>query len=139
MVYKVDRLTRSLADFAKMVEVFDSHGVSFVAVTQQFIYGPLARAPRPAKSLNSDAPVAFIYPASDGLLDIAQGPDGNPRTLSSINTAASLGLNCCQVWKVPVRPVRHQLLTMACAILGLVVAVFWTCPDSVDGLGLAFG
>jgi DNA invertase Pin-like site-specific DNA recombinase len=36
VVYKVDRLTRSLADFAKMVEVFDTHGVSFVAVTQQF-------------------------------------------------------------------------------------------------------
>jgi site-specific DNA recombinase len=35
-VYKVDRLTRSLADFAKMVEVFDAQGVSFVAVTQQF-------------------------------------------------------------------------------------------------------
>jgi DNA invertase Pin-like site-specific DNA recombinase len=36
VVYKVDRLTRSLADFAKMVEIFDSQGVSFVAVTQQF-------------------------------------------------------------------------------------------------------
>lgn len=36
MVYKVDRLTRSLADFAKIVEVFDAHGVSFVSVTQQF-------------------------------------------------------------------------------------------------------
>ena len=36
VVYKVDRLTRSLADFAKMVEVFDAHGVSLVAVTQQF-------------------------------------------------------------------------------------------------------
>src|ERR1700732_1561696 len=35
-VYKVDRLTRSLADFAKMVELFDARGVSFVAVTQQF-------------------------------------------------------------------------------------------------------
>src|SRR5213082_1160467 len=35
-VYKVDRLTRSLADFAKLVELFDSHGVSFVSVTQQF-------------------------------------------------------------------------------------------------------
>jgi site-specific DNA recombinase len=33
---EVNRLTRSLADFAKMVEVFDAHGVSFVAVTQQF-------------------------------------------------------------------------------------------------------
>jgi site-specific DNA recombinase len=36
VVYKVDRLTRSLSDFAKMVEVFDAHTVSFVAVTQQF-------------------------------------------------------------------------------------------------------
>ena len=36
VVYKVDRLTRSLADFAKMVEMFDAHAVSFVAVTQQF-------------------------------------------------------------------------------------------------------
>jgi site-specific DNA recombinase len=36
VVYKVDRLTRSLADFAKMVELFDAHSVSFVAVTQQF-------------------------------------------------------------------------------------------------------
>ena len=36
VVYKVDRLTRSLADFAKMVEIFDAHHVSFVAVTQQF-------------------------------------------------------------------------------------------------------
>lgn len=36
VVYKVDRLTRSLSDFAKMVEVFDKQGVSFVAVTQQF-------------------------------------------------------------------------------------------------------
>jgi DNA invertase Pin-like site-specific DNA recombinase len=36
IVYKVDRLTRSLADFAKMVEVFDAQGVSFVSVTQQF-------------------------------------------------------------------------------------------------------
>ncbi len=34
--YKVDRLTRSLADFAKLVELFDAHGVSFVSVTQQF-------------------------------------------------------------------------------------------------------
>ena len=36
VVYKIDRLTRSLADFAKMVEVFDAKGVSFVSVTQQF-------------------------------------------------------------------------------------------------------
>ena len=36
VVYKVDRLTRSLADFAKLVELFDQNGVSFVSVTQQF-------------------------------------------------------------------------------------------------------
>src|SRR5262249_22291590 len=36
VVYKVDRLTRSLADFAKLIELFDAYGVSFVSVTQQF-------------------------------------------------------------------------------------------------------
>ena len=36
VVYKVDRLTRSLMDFAKIVELFDRHGVTFVAITQQF-------------------------------------------------------------------------------------------------------
>jgi DNA invertase Pin-like site-specific DNA recombinase len=36
VVYKVDRLTRSLADFAKLVELFDTHRVSFVSVTQAF-------------------------------------------------------------------------------------------------------
>jgi site-specific DNA recombinase len=36
VVYKVDRLTRSLADFAKIVEALDARGVSFVSVTQQF-------------------------------------------------------------------------------------------------------
>ena len=36
VVYKVDRLSRSLADFSKMVDTFDKHGVSFVSITQQF-------------------------------------------------------------------------------------------------------
>jgi len=36
VVYKVDRLTRSLTDFAKLVELFDEHGVSFVSVIQSF-------------------------------------------------------------------------------------------------------
>jgi site-specific DNA recombinase len=36
VVYMVDRLTRSLSDFARIIEVFDARGVSFVAVTQQF-------------------------------------------------------------------------------------------------------
>ena len=36
VVYKIDRLTRSLVDFARMVELFDRHEVSFVSVTQAF-------------------------------------------------------------------------------------------------------
>ena len=36
VVYKVDRLTRSSTDFAKLVDLFDTHGVSFVSVTQAF-------------------------------------------------------------------------------------------------------
>ena len=36
VVYKVDRLTRSLTDFAKLVDLFDRHGVSFVSITQSF-------------------------------------------------------------------------------------------------------
>jgi site-specific DNA recombinase len=36
VVYKVDRLSRSLLDFARMMELFDKHAVSFVSVTQQF-------------------------------------------------------------------------------------------------------
>ena len=36
VVYKVDRLTRSLADFAKLLELFDAHCVSFISVTQAF-------------------------------------------------------------------------------------------------------
>ncbi len=36
VVYKVDRLSRSLADFSKMVETFDQYGASFVSITQQF-------------------------------------------------------------------------------------------------------
>ena len=36
VIYKIDRLTRSLADFAKIVEILDARGASFVSVTQQF-------------------------------------------------------------------------------------------------------
>ncbi len=36
VVYKIDRLSRSLSDFAKIVDLFDEHGVTFVSVTQQF-------------------------------------------------------------------------------------------------------
>ena len=36
VVHKIDRLSRSLTDFAKLVEVFEAHGVTFVSVTQAF-------------------------------------------------------------------------------------------------------
>jgi len=36
VVYKIDRLSRSLADFVKIVEILDARGASFVSVTQQF-------------------------------------------------------------------------------------------------------
>ena len=44
VVYKVDRLTRSLSDFARIIEVFDTHQVSFVSITQHCLSGrPLSR------------------------------------------------------------------------------------------------
>ena len=36
VVYKIDRLTRSLSDFSKMIDIFDKHKCSFVSVTQNF-------------------------------------------------------------------------------------------------------
>jgi len=36
VVYKIDRLTRSLMDFSKLVEIFDEYGVTFISVTQSF-------------------------------------------------------------------------------------------------------
>ena len=47
VVYKVDRLTRSLADFAKLVELFDAHNVSFVSVTSSSICDHLDGVGRP--------------------------------------------------------------------------------------------
>ena len=50
VVYKVDRLTRSLSDFAEIVEVFDGQGVSFVSVTQQFQYDDVDGPVNPERS-----------------------------------------------------------------------------------------
>ncbi len=54
VVYKIDRLTRSLIDFAKIVETLDAHTVSFVSVTQSFntttSIGRLACTDRPRPS-----------------------------------------------------------------------------------------
>ena len=60
VVYKVDRLTRSLADFARIVELFDANDVSFVSITQQFntttsmgLRSFVRSPPRSASSLTS--------------------------------------------------------------------------------------
>jgi site-specific DNA recombinase len=90
VVYKVDRLTRSLADFAKLVELFDQHNVSFVSVTQQFntttsmgrltlnvllsfaqfereVTSERIRTPPPvSKSPTTDTPPPTGYPAEGG-------------------------------------------------------------------------
>src|SRR5881392_396892 len=84
VVYKVDRLTRSLADFAKLVELFDAHGVSFVSVTQQFKHydldgqantqcasilcsvrtgGHLRADPRQDRGIKAQGPVGGRHPA----------------------------------------------------------------------------
>ena len=47
VVYKVDRLSRSLLDFAKLMEVFDTTGTSFCSVTQQFNHCDFHGTPRP--------------------------------------------------------------------------------------------
>ena len=53
VVYKVDRLTRSLADFAKLVEILDAHEVSFVSVTQACL---LYTSPSPRHKRQSRMP-----------------------------------------------------------------------------------
>ena len=63
LVYKIDRLTRSLADFAKIVEVLDSAGASFVSITQSFNtttgMGFAARfGPQPALNPDVDAAIS---------------------------------------------------------------------------------
>ena len=49
VVYKIDRLTRALADFAKIVEILDARGASFVSVTQQFNTTTSNGAPDPQR------------------------------------------------------------------------------------------
>src|SRR6202045_3716588 len=55
VVYKVDRLTRSLADFAKLVELFDQQGVSFVSITQSFNTTSISRHARQTHIANNGA------------------------------------------------------------------------------------
>jgi site-specific DNA recombinase len=62
VVYKVDRLTRALSDFAKLVEVFDCRGVSFVSITQQFTTTSMGRL-----TLNVRPEFAFPPPAINSI------------------------------------------------------------------------
>ena len=69
VVYKVDRLTRSLADFAKLVELFDQQLVSFVSITQSFNTVPANAVPRSRCDRSSHRPLisfeneGFIFPS----------------------------------------------------------------------------
>ena len=65
VVYKVDRLTRSLSDFAKMVEVFDAHDASFVS----------ARCPGLSSAVSSDSATSATRAASIRHLDSVAFPD----------------------------------------------------------------
>ena len=58
VVYKVDRLTRSLADFAKLVELFDAHSVLFVSVTQLCVPKTLSELIGSRSPFNSDFPAS---------------------------------------------------------------------------------
>jgi DNA invertase Pin-like site-specific DNA recombinase len=68
VVYKVDRLTRSLADFAKLVELFDEHGVSFVSVTQQL---NTTTRPRTARSSWLKRRLSGFGPSFGGIWSLA--------------------------------------------------------------------
>src|SRR6266478_10006800 len=73
VVYKVDRLTRSLADFARLVETFDAQGVSFVSVTQQFnTTSSMGRR----RQIRYDLPVRGIGPAGSMRRCLPQTKDG---------------------------------------------------------------
>jgi DNA invertase Pin-like site-specific DNA recombinase len=72
VVYKVDRLTRSLADFAKIVDVLDAHNASFVSVTQ-------AAKLKMARASQWILPV--MLPSSEWRRGIAVGLSGNSRAL----------------------------------------------------------
>ena len=69
VVYKVDRLTRSLADFAKLVELFDAHNVSFVSVTQSF--NTTTSMGRLTLMTMTSARVSYLYDLMDAAYDAA--------------------------------------------------------------------
>lgn len=90
VVYKVDRLTRALSDFAKIVELLDSHGVSFVSVTQQFnTTSSMGRLP--AHTLESAITTAIVNYLDDKgrMIDELVPTDQNVNTLRSLESGAS--------------------------------------------------
>ena len=92
VVYKVDRLSRSLLDFARMMELFDKHSVSFVSVTQQFnttrrhwdgayLYGQGQRQTLSLLRL-PERPVTRLVVLSDKVAQRARDRDRGDRTHS---------------------------------------------------------
>ena len=78
VVYKVDRLTRSLADFAKLVELFDSRGASFVSVTPRTIQSALQLSPQ--------CPLVLLTRAQSLWTAAQSGTSSLPSTRTSLTT-----------------------------------------------------
>ena len=126
VVYKVDRLTRSLADFAKIVDVLDAHNASFVSVTQQFntttsmgrltlnmvlsfaqfereiaserIRDKIAASKRKGMWMGGDGRnVPLGYIVKDRKLIVNE-----PRTLVALDEVAGLGVDNCCFSRLPV-------------------------------------
>jgi hypothetical protein len=89
VVYKVDRLTRSLADFAKLVEIFDNHGVSFVSVTQSF------KLCRQGGSLHASGPTRGV-PCGGGFREGARTYRRQPVVIQLFSEWYAFGLRCRQ-------------------------------------------
>src|SRR5271166_2401809 len=95
VVYKVDRLTRSLADFAKLVELFDAHGVSFISVTQAF------NTTTSMGRLTLNMPLSFAQFEREITGErkrcvIREGPRGTQTIGSVLPTGARRGTRCLQ-------------------------------------------
>jgi hypothetical protein len=69
VVYKVDRLSRSLLDLARIIEIFDRHDVSFVAVTQQ-LNTTSSLGGLPLNSLRASKPLSVTLSLSKSVLTL---------------------------------------------------------------------
>jgi site-specific DNA recombinase len=103
VVYKVDRLTRSLADFAKLVELFDQHSVSFVSVTQSF--NTTSSMGRLTLNVLLGGPVPFGYATVNKKLVIV------PEEAETVRTMFRLHLECGSVGALAEELARRNIVS----------------------------